>query len=140
MTSFGIVTENEELGGHTTDLIGRAVGWVPLSTYNADSKFEAGKVDTVMRTRAYGVDEDGKVEDLGIRLVFWAGVQNAIKQQTVANDMALGILQQVPQAANPDRTVYVLGTPSAADIARFERAFNGTSETVTPDAVDEAPF
>ena len=131
--TFGIVNDNEELGGLSSELVGMVVAYLPLSTYTTASKFEPGKVDTVLRTRCYAVDVEGELEDLGVRLIFWTVPQRQIAEQTVNNDMAIGILEEIVQANDPERTVFVLQTPDPDQAHTLIAAFSAGSD-------DEAPF
>ena len=130
--TFGIVTDTDELGGLSSELVGRVVAYRPLSTYTTPSKFEQGKQDTVLRTHCYGV-ANGSLEDLGVRLIFWDVVQRQIKEQTLMSDFAVGVLAKVEQANDPTRHVYILEAPEPSLAEALVAAFNGSRET-TPGA------
>jgi hypothetical protein len=123
MAKFGIVNDNEELGGLSTELVGRTVAYQELGEYTTPSKFEQGKVDTVLRTRAFAAAKDGSLEDLGIRLIFWPVAQRQMREQWAANDFAVGVLHEQPQANDPSRTFYSLGTPEPSEVERLIAAF-----------------
>lgn len=139
---IAVVNDNEDLGGLTTDLVGRPVAYMPLGTYQRPSKFVKGKTDTIMRTRAFGLTDDGQPDPLGIRLIFWEGVQRTITEKTIEADVALGILHQQEQVRDSSRTVYVLNPVDTETEAAFQAAYGdepvpSEGPDLTP---DEAPF
>lgn len=127
MVRLGIVKDSEELGGLSTELIGETVAYQYLGEYTTPSKFPnddgSPKMDTVMRVRAFRA-RDGSIEDMGVRLIFWGGVQRKIKEQLLTADLAVGVLTQVEQKADSSKTVYTLQTPDPDAVAVLDAAFN----------------
>lgn len=119
--------ESAPLGGHAADLVGKLVAFVPVSTYVQRSKFADGDEQTVLRARVFGPGTSGPASDLGIHLIWWAGVQRTIAAATYLGqpraDAVVGILEHIPQQSDPSRTVYTLRVVTEGD--RFEALTEG---------------
>lgn len=127
MPTFGFIEDSEELGGLSTELVGMTVAYQFLGEYLQDSKFVAGKKENVVRTRAFTAAADGSLQDLGIRLIFWPVAQRQLKEQWATADLAVGVLREKPQSADPSKTFYGLEAAEQADRKRLAEAFASSS-------------
>lgn len=102
---------NDTLGGRSDELLGltvalRSEGKVQMTT-------EFGLQD-IERVYAYSIAEDGVVVDMGLRLIFWAGVRDAVRANTKKGvEFTVGIIEQVPYGKYEDGTRYEIGVPDS---------------------------
>lgn len=118
MANFSIPrATNQELAGNSDELVGKLVAL--RSEGVAKIKTEFG-VAPATRTTAVAIGTDG-YENMGLRLIFWSAVQETMAKGA---EWVVGRIVQVPQAQNPDRTVYVMEQPAADEYPLIDPALD----------------
>ena len=108
---------NAGLGGKLADLEGRPIALKLLSEDTVEIRtsevFEGARTQPALRARV--IDIEAK-QDMGTFLVFWAGVQQTLLDNTKAGyDFTVGVLAKEPHPTNPDFELWVLGEATVTD-------------------------
>jgi len=108
---------DSEIAGPSSELVGKLVFLRSEGVVTVGTSF--GPAPTT-RVTAYEATKKGAVS-MGLRLIFWTGVQEALAKSE--EPWLAGRIQVIPQANDPERTIYVLTRPDASEIPLLDAAY-----------------
>ena len=142
MTSFALPTDagSEELAANMDEFNGKPVAIQAITTKTVQVKTDFG-ISNALRVRVVDLTDGTLTQP---HLLFWSKVQEqVIGTHQKGVDWAIGRLQQIPQKADPTRSVWLLSAEGMESIdydqiGRFlEAAQNADIHT---SGVEEVPF
>jgi hypothetical protein len=111
-------TVDSEIAGPSSELVGKLVLLRSEGVATIGTSFGPAPAT---RVTAYEATKKGAVA-MGLRLIFWTGVQKALAEADT--DWFAGRIEVVPQANDPERTIYVVMPPADSDIPLLDAAYS----------------
>jgi hypothetical protein len=137
MSTFAFPTDtvDEELAANMDTFVGKPIAIRPLDTATVSIKTSFGQSPAL---RVQVIDLESGVLT-SPHLLFWSKVQEQVV--TTDADWSVGVIESIPQKADPTRSVYLLRADSDLDVEQVGTAIAKAEQAGTHRALDnDGPF